>query len=287
MDRFFGLSCHRPFPRFAPRASVRAASIPNSRLSLSDRNIKILFLRDTFNHYFYPEVEVAALRIFGAAGIDVKFLPILSAGRTLISKGFLPAAKKHAAQVIDAIHCSDPQGLCPIIGLEPSEIYTLRYEYLDFFPEDDSVSGIADRAWMIDEFFIRANLDLEFSISNEKVYLHGHCYQKSQPPAADGLPTGVGASVELLKIAGYAADVIDDGCCGMAGAFGYEAEHYDTSYKVGELALFPALRAIKQAGQEVLVSAPGVSCRAQIEDGTGLATVHPIQLVERALRIKY
>jgi Fe-S oxidoreductase len=87
----------------------------------------------------------------------------------------------------------------------------------------------------------------------------------------------------LLKAAGYIVEVIDDGCCGMAGAFGYEAEHYATSIGVGELALFPALRAVNHAEQIVIVSASGVSCRAQIEDGTGYAALHPIELVEKSL----
>jgi len=93
----------------------------------------------------------------------------------------------------------------------------------------------------------------------------------------------VGATEAFLKAAGYSVAVVDDGCCGMAGAFGYEAEHFDTSMKVGDLALFPALLAFRQTGQEVCVAAPGVSCRAQIEDGTGFAAFHPVQLVERSL----
>jgi FAD/FMN-containing dehydrogenase/Fe-S oxidoreductase len=284
MERFFGLSCQRPFPRFASRSAINTLSSPSSNTFVSDINPTVLFLRDTFNHYFYPEVETAALRLLAAVNVDVKILPVIGAGRTLISKGFLPAAKKHAARVIDAICRADPEGNWPIIGLEPSEIYTLRDEFLDFFPEDERVSGIAERVWMIDEFLIRANKLSQFTSLSPKVILHGHCYQKSRPPAADGFPIGVGATVELLKVAGYTVEVVDDGCCGMAGAFGYEVEHFNTSTRIGELVLFPSLMAVKQAGLEVFVSAPGVSCRAQIEDGTGFAALHPVQLVERAMQ---
>ena len=100
----------------------------------------------------------------------LKILPLIGAGRTLISKGFLPAAKKHAARMIDAICRADPEGNCPIVGLEPSEIYTLRDEFLDFFPEDQRVSGIAERAWMIDEFLLRANKLSQFSALSGKRY---------------------------------------------------------------------------------------------------------------------
>jgi Fe-S oxidoreductase len=281
MDRFFGLSCHRPFPTFAPRSAINTLPPPSS--SGFGVHPTVLFLRDTFNHYFYPEVESAALRLLDAAQVKVKILPITGAGRTLISKGFLPAAKKHAARVIAAINRIDPEGNYPIVGLEPSEIYTLRDEFLDFFPDDKRASDIANRVWMIDEYLIRAKKYSQEKIISTKVFLHGHCYQKSRPPASDGLPTGVGATAELLKLAGYTVEVMDDGCCGMAGAFGYEAEHFDTSMKVGELVLFPVLKAAIQAGQDVCVAAPGVSCRAQIEDGTGIEACHPVQMVVRSV----
>jgi FAD/FMN-containing dehydrogenase/Fe-S oxidoreductase len=284
MERFFGLSCQRPFPRFASRSVIKSIPSPSSNITVSDNHLTVLFLRDAFNHYFYPEVETAALRLLAAAQVNVKVIPLIGAGRTLISKGFLTAAKKHAARMIGAIIRADPEGNCPIVGLEPSEIYTLTEEFLDFFPADQRVSGIAERAWMIDEFLLRAIKLSQFSTLSGYVFLHGHCYQKSRPPAADGLPTGVGATVELLEVAGYQVKVVDDGCCGMAGAFGYEAEHFDISKKVGELVLFPSLMAAKHKNQEVFVTAPGVSCRAQIEDGTGCATLHPIQLVVRSMQ---
>ena len=284
MERFFGLSCQRPFPRFASQSVINSIPSPSSNTLVSDTHLPVLFMRDAFNHYFYPEVETAALRVLAAAQVKIKILPLIGAGRTLISKGFLPAAKKHAARMIDVIGRADPEGNCPIVGLEPSEIYTLREEFLDFFPNDQRVSRIAGRAWMIDEFLLRVNKLSGFSAAAGNAILHGHCYQKSRPPAADGLPTGVGATAELLKVAGYNVDVVEDGCCGMAGAFGYETEHFEMSKRVVELVLFPAVTAAKQLDREVFVTAPGVSCRAQIEDGTGYATLHPIQLVVRSMQ---
>ena len=145
------------------------------------------------------------------------------------------------------------------------------------------------RAWMIDEYLIRFYPDrlptVSLPLQKKKVYLHSHCYQKSRAPAADGLPTGTGATAALLRSAGYPGEVLDDGCCGMAGAFGYEAEHYEVSMNVGGLVLFPTLKAAQQADNDSLVvAAPGVSCRAQIEDGTGLVPCHPIQLISNLIK---
>jgi FAD/FMN-containing dehydrogenase/Fe-S oxidoreductase len=285
-ERFFGLSCHRPFPKFAgvplrnthPSTALRASHATQPASS-------VLFLSDTFNRYFYPETERAARQVWQALGVRVIDLPILGAGRTLISKGFLEPARKHLARLVEAIDRLDPSATLPIVGLEPSEIYTLRDELLDFFPTDPRIQSIAARAWMMDEFVIRDSLfesritNHESRITDDHILLHGHCYQKAQPPAADGKPVGVAATVAMLKTAGYTVQVIDDGCCGMAGAFGYEVEHYALSMNVGELALFPAVRAAPEA---TLVAA-GVSCQAQIEDGTQRLAIHPIRLLAQVL----
>jgi hypothetical protein len=146
----------------------------------------------------------------------------------------------------------------------------------------------------VDEFLVRsANgnngklritnmLHKDFTRVTQKISLHGHCYQKSQPPADDGYPVGQQASADLLRQLGYIVEIIPSGCCGMAGAFGYEAEHYEVSMQVGELTLFPAVRDAAKNG--VLISAVGTSCRSQILDGTDVRARHPIQLVAEVLR---
>jgi FAD/FMN-containing dehydrogenase/Fe-S oxidoreductase len=288
-ERLFGLAARRPFPHFR---SVPAASRQSLLAPLSPLPTPVLLLRDTFNHHFYPETEVAALSVLEAAGCAVLPLPVFGAGRTLISKGFLEAARKHAARLVEAVARLDPEGKLPIVGLEPSEIYTLKDEYLDLLPGDARLTALASRAWMLEEFLLRPDPGGQpflnrLSVRGAKsatVLLHGHCYQKAQPPAADGFPVGVAATVAALKSIGYSAEVIDDGCCGMAGAFGYEAEHYNLSMQVGELALFPALRAAAQSEKsDIIIVAPGVSCQAQIEDGVGLAAIHPICLIASAI----
>ena len=166
-------------------------------------------------------------------------------------QGFLKAARQHAEKVIAAVNDLDPAGLMPVIGVEPSEIYTLKDEYPDFFPGEAFVESLADRAFMLDEFLLRAGkagkpriLRIDIAPGGQdptknSVFLHGHCYQKSQPPAVDGFPVGLHATQELLEQVGYRVELIEAGCCGMAGSFGYELEHYDLSMKIGELALFP------------------------------------------------
>ncbi|MEM5776587.1 MAG: hypothetical protein AAGU05_16405, partial [Anaerolineaceae bacterium] len=186
--------------------------------------------------------------------------PVIGAGRAFTSKGFLPQAKQHARRLVDAIRLVDPDGRLPVVGVEPSETFMLRDEFLDFFPQDAFVHTLAKRTWLIDEFLIRPNENgsshmktiLEGSAVNTKVLLHGQCVQKVQPPADDGMPVGPQATISMLKQAGYQVDMVESGCCGMAGAFGYEAEHYDLSMKLGELSLFPAVRT---AAPEVVVAA--------------------------------
>ncbi len=279
-----GLSKQRTLPKLS-----RVPLHSTARNFLADvENADCLLLVDAFTEYYYPETGLEALNVLSRCGLKVKLLSTLGAGRTLISKGFLRQAKKHAEQLVEEIQYIDPVGSLPVIGLEPSEIYTLKDEYLDLFPGSAYVKDLSERAWMIDEFLLRPGQDGLPWISKCKlvgdvidtrtiVLVHGHCYQKAQPPANDGYPTGVQATTDLLKKVGYAVQLIDDGCCGMAGAFGYEREHYEVSMQVGELALLPAI----SRSDIQHIAAAGISCQAQILDGSGRQAVHPITLVAR------
>jgi hypothetical protein len=226
----------------------------------------------------------------------VRIIPVIGAGRTLISKGFLSSAKAHGIDLVNSIIDLDPFGIYPIIGIEPSEIYTLRDELPDLLPDDEQVLRIKKRALMIDEFLVRPDnhgklrinqlIDdkSKFGEKHENVFLHGHCYQKAQPPAEDNFPTGIEATIYMLEKAGYQVHLIDDGCCGMAGGFGYESDHYNLSMDIGEIALFPAVRqALASFGDQVIIAAAGVSCQSQIEDGTTVKAIHPIRLIDRIL----
>ena len=310
--KMMGIANERELPKF------RSLHPENQLLNTENRPLKtVLYLPDAFTRYFEPEIEEAALKVLRAAGCRVLSLPILGAGRTLISKGFLESAKNHAQKLRDEIAKIDPEGKYPLLGTEPSEIYTLKDEYLDFFPNDARMQALAKRSWLIDEFLLREdenddvyilrvvklikqiakeNHSLEKPIVQEKqksaqfankenadkskkISLHGHCYQKARPPADDGLPVGQEASAEMLRAVGYEVEIIPSGCCGMAGAFGYEKEHYELSMKVGELILFPEIRKKMALNEKVQIAAPGTSCREQIMDGAGVAAQHPLVLV--------
>jgi Fe-S oxidoreductase len=292
-ERLLRLSRHRRFPILNQRFQDQTSSYSPDQITEDNLKDTVLLLPDAFTRYFQPDVERAGRNVLNAAGFKVVTLPVIGAGRTLISKGFLKQARKHAQKVVDSIAKVDPSGVLPVIGLEPSEIYSLKDEYQDLLAGHIQVSQLMDRTFMIDEFLLRPgknNSPLLFRIVDQQsrqplpiqhVLLHGHCYQKAQPPHSDGYPIGVAATIAALNGVGYQVSVIDGGCCGMAGAFGYEAEHYAVSMQVGELALFPAVR---KAGEGTLISACGTSCQAQIKDGTGKEALHPILLIENMLQ---
>ncbi len=308
VNKLMGISEKRAFPKFVS-ANNQKSKVVRPKSSIKNQKSEIvLLLPDTFTHFFEPEIEQAALDVLTACSVDVKILLVYGAGRTLLSKGFIEPAKRHAARLLDEIRRADPGGTRPVVGLEPSEIYTLRDDLLDLLPERHAeVEALAARAWLIDEYLVRpSSKSKELRISNihqskienqkSKILLHGHCYQKAQPPHADGFPVGVSASAELLRAVGYEVEIVNSGCCGMAGAFGYESEHYDVSMQVGELALFPAIRnaTLNQRPQTVensfstvhrplSIVAVGTSCRSQIADGAGVQASHSVVLVARAL----
>ncbi|MEX2144651.1 MAG: FAD-linked oxidase C-terminal domain-containing protein [Anaerolineales bacterium] len=277
-----GLSAQRGLPPFRWSGSIKPYSISEA---------DVLFLRDPFTDLFYPELARAAIKVLKAAGYKPYMLSVVGAGCTLISKGFLSEARRHAQSVVGEIARLDPEGRLPVLGIEPSEIYTLRDEYLDLLPAKPGIRALARRAFMLDEFLVRprdygpAPIETLRAVlggngHDPRVLLHGHCYQKTQPPADDGLPSGQQATAVLLRALGYEVEVVDSGCCGMAGSFGYEAEHYTLSMQIGELALFPAVRAAS-VGQHIVAS--GVSCRAQIASGTSRAAKHPMELIAERL----
>ncbi len=292
-ESWFGFSNQRSIPQVA-RKSLRTIWSNSNQHNLipGSNSEKVLFLSDPFTEYYQPKVGKEALEVLSQVGCQVEIIPILGSGRTLISKGFIRPARDHAKKMIDTITKLDSHGEAAIVGIEPSEIYTLRDEYLDLFPNQKEVEAIASRAQMLDEYLIRPrNDDQSRSLriaelingSNnhpQEVLLHGHCYQKTQKPASDGYPVGEQATIELLNEVGYKVELIDAGCCGMAGAFGYEAEHFDLSMAIGELSLFPVIR---EAQEDHIVAASGFSCLTQILDGTGKIPFHPISLIHKRI----
>jgi Fe-S oxidoreductase len=180
--------------------------------------------------------------------------------------------------------------------MEPPEAYCFKHDYVDLLPQrEDEIHQRVDHVWLLDEFLLRSE---EFNLlrvvtmagasdfvngSSKKVRFHPHCHQRAEGLSVDGLPTGTNATLELLRSCGYDVELMDTGCCGMAGTFGYEVEHYDVSMKVGELKLFPQLKEKALAGSTEQIISSGAACRMQIRQGTGINAVHPIILIAKLL----
>jgi FAD/FMN-containing dehydrogenase/Fe-S oxidoreductase len=265
----------RPFPKFS-RKETKVRSLPGHQ--------KVMLLRDPFTHYVEPIVEQAAFDLLFAMGFDVEVLAIIGAGASLLSKGFIPAARNHARRILDELKRRDPDNSLSIVGMEPSEIYSLKHDYLDLLPERQAeITSRSNKTWLIEEFLIRSVEfnDLRVATKYKKIIFQPHCHQKAEGPANDGLANGTNASVELLRHLGFEVSLIDAGCCGMAGTFGYEEEHYNLSQRVGALKLFPF---INNHENGYSLAATGAACRMQIVQGTGRTAVHPIVLAELAVR---
>jgi len=240
---------------------------------------EVVLLVDTFNRYFEPENARAAVRVLEAAGYRVHVAQPefgerpLCCGRTFLSAGLVQEAKQEAQRLIDALQPWVANGV-PILGLEPSCLYTLRDEYTVLLPE---TRALAANAFLFEEFLAQeaesGRLQLKLKPLAQEALLHGHCHQK-----AFG---AMGAVQRVLSLVpGLKVSLVESSCCGMAGSFGYEAEHYETSMKMAELSLLPAVR---RAGAETLIVADGTSCRHQIADGTERRALHVARVLERAL----
>lgn len=273
--RIFRITPQRPFPHITgQKARVRPAD---------GRRPALLLLSDVFSRYMEPEVEQAAFDLLDLAGFDVHVLPVVGAGASLFSKGLIPAARRHAARVLDQVARLDPQGALPLLGIEPPELYTLKHDYAALLPDrKDEIARRAGQTWLVEEFLLRSGAleRLGRPRAGGRVKFQPHCHQRAEGPAADGAPSGVAATTALLRVCGYEVDVLETGCCGMAGTFGYDAEHYALSMQVGALQVFPQVRA---AG-EARIAASGAACRMQIGQGTGVDAMHPLVLAAQALK---
>ena len=235
----------------------------------------VVLFNDTFMDYNYPQVGKAAVELLEAAGFRVTLANARCCGRPMISKGLLDEAAEHARYNVDLLHAYAGQGI-PIVGCEPSCLLTFRDEYPELL-KDEKSRTVAAHTYMIDEFLVmlqdNGELDLEFSDLPRKVLFHGHCHQKAL--------VGTASSLRALRLPpGYEVELVNSGCCGMAGSFGFEKKHYDISMTIGEQALFPAVRA-KDPDWEIAVM--GVSCRQQIEHGTGRPARHLVEVLRDAL----
>jgi len=269
-----GIAPERRLPRF----ERRTANIVKKR---EDNTLgSVILLGDAYTSYLEPDIGVKALVLLEEMGFRVIPILVEGLGRTYLSKGLVAQAKRQLSAALVSIARVDQNGVLPIVGLEPSEINILREEIHDLRVTDpETAQRISDRSYFMDEFLIRhpeAIASVKIDGISKEVLLHGHCHQKAATQLPDGKPVGVEATSQLLQAFGYQVETLNTGCCGMAGAFGYEKEHVKLSLQAAELTLFPALRA--EAGLEKLVCATGTSCRTQIKDGTPREGSHSVEL---------
>jgi Fe-S oxidoreductase len=234
------------------------------------RGRRVLLMADCFTNYNEPAIGQAAVRVLERAGFKVELAPMQCCGRALISKGFLPAARKLAESQLPLLAERVADGT-PLLGLEPSCLLTLVDEWPELVP-GDAARRVAEAAELADVWLAREvkahRCELPLRPRTEKCVLHGHCHQKALGRAA-------GSAAALRLVPELDVNVLDTGCCGMAGSFGYEKEHFDLSARVAELSLLPALREATDA----TVAAPGTSCRHQIKDLAGRRALHPFEVL--------
>ncbi len=272
---------------FHPERSIPPLSTPTLRRWFEKRKPrrsngerrKVYFFCDEFTNYNDADIGRAAIELLEGLGYEVVMPRHPESGRASLSKGFLRRAREFARTNV-RIFAPLVSEETPLLGVEPSAILTFRDEYPDLLrgEEQKAANKLGANALQIDEFVAR-EIDAgrirpeHFREGSREILLHGHCHQKA---LASQTPT-----VRMLELPkGHRVRLIPSGCCGMAGSFGYEAEHYDVSMRIGELVLFPRVR---ETPDEITIAAPGTSCRHQILDGTGRRSLHPVQILREAL----
>jgi FAD/FMN-containing dehydrogenase/Fe-S oxidoreductase len=242
---------------------------------------KVYLFADEFTNYQESEIGIKAILLLNRLGYEVVIPKHRESSRTFLSKGLVREAKKIATDNIlllkDIITSENP-----LLGIEPSTILTFRDEYPDLVEGllRERATELGKNALMFDEFFVRemekGNItSAQFNSNKLEIKLHAHCQQKA---VASSLPTR-----QMLALPeNYTVQEVKTGCCGMAGSFGYEKEHYDLSMQIGEMVLFPEVR---KSAESVIIAAPGTSCRHHIKDGTGKTALHPVEVMYDALII--
>ena len=236
------------------------------------RGRKVILWPDTFNNYFHPDVAKAAVEVLERAGCDVAIPRThLCCGRPLYEFGMLARAKSYLQSVMNALE-GDIRAGTPIIGLEPACVSVFRDELPNLFPYDEQAKRLREQVFLLSEFLDRDHGDFPFSMLQRRAVVHGHCHHKSV--------LKMDAEESVLRKLRLDFEVLDSGCCGMAGSFGFEKEKYDVSIACGERVLLPAVR---NAAQDTLIVADGFSCREQIAQTTGREALHLAQVLQMAL----
>lgn len=273
-ERLTGIDSRRNLPEFTPE-TFEDWFKKNGDDFKNEAGQQVVLLVDIFTNYHEPGIAIAALKVLSALGFNVIVPGIWPTGRPQISKGFLKEAKSICAKNIHRFFAFADMDI-PIVGLEPSEILTLRDEYLDLCDESElkKAEEIAAKSFLFEEFIyteLASDEAKEFG-KNQKVFLHGHCHTKAL--------VGNDPLIQTFKKFGFDPVELQTGCCGMAGSFGYEKDKYEVSMQVGEQVLFPSLRDLSD---DEIVCAPGFSCRHQISDGVDRNAKHPAEILAEVL----
>ena len=273
MERTLGVSRERTLPAFAPESFTswfRKRGAPQGTAK------QVVLFNDSFNTWNEPHIAIAATEVLEALGYEVLLPGHRCCGRPMMSEGLVEDARRAALDVVSRLAVRVDAGI-PVVGLEPSCLLMLRDEYRYLLPNDERVERVAQKAMLFEEFIAQLadsdELTLEFEQAARKLLLHGHCHQRAL--------VGTGPSMRTLGLPeNYEVEEVDSGCCGMAGSFGYEREHYELSLKMAERRLLPAVR---EADSDTLIVAAGTSCRHQIFHGSGRQALHPAEVLRAAL----
>ena len=277
LKKIFKISKARTFPKISRKSLYKEIQSSKKEMFVNNPIKSIYVFNDEFTNHLDTSIGLDAIALLTALNYEVKFINHPESGRAFLSKGLLNQAKELANKNVDIF-----KGLItketPLIGIEPSAILTFKDEYIRLADDKAAASTIAEHTFLIEEFIqqeiknghITSN---QFTTESKQIKFHGHCHQKA-------LSNQLSSFTILNLPENYKVTIIPSGCCGMAGSFGYEKEHYEVSMQVGEQTLFPAIR---RANDDVVISANGTSCRHQIKDGTNREALHPITILRQAL----
>ncbi|MFB6192007.1 MAG: (Fe-S)-binding protein, partial [Haloarculaceae archaeon] len=272
MEKAVGIARDRSLPTFHRETLVDWFDERGPRVARAEADHEVLLFPDTYTTYSNPAAGKAAVRVLEAAGVRVE-LPegVTASGRAAHSKGFLDRAREQAERNVGALAPAVRDGR-DVVVIEPSDAVMLQHDYLDLLSGAD-VEAVAANTYGLCEYLDARRLveDLPLDGPDEHLTYHGHCHQKATKKDHH--------AVGVLRRAGYRVDPLDSGCCGMAGSFGYEAEHYSMSEAIGRILVDQV-----DASDGETVVAPGASCRTQLGDQYGEKPPHPVEKLAEALR---
>ena len=277
LQQYVGIDSRRPLPKFSSQTFTQWFKARGGSPAAAAVNGQVLLFPDTTTNFNHPELGIAAVVVIEKLGYQVILPKVKCCGRPMLSNGMIGAAKQNISFNIDQIYPYIETG-AKLVGIEPSCVLGFLGDFGDLVDDPGKTDAIAENTMLIEEFFLHAlengsEVIFQNAPKNQTAVLHGHCHQKAL--------VGTSPAMRVLEhIPGLNASEVKSGCCGMAGSFGYLKDHYEISMEIGEETLFPKLR---NEDEDTLVITEGVSCREQIEQGTGRKSKHLVQVLAEYL----